>query len=656
MPPAWSFLELWPRFRWFEFRRLKLRWLKFRWLKFGRGLPTPESSRNNLPRVALFSANLASTTSPVCLAKEVTQARKASGKRARRPNVQEELDAVGERLGSEDQSTIINSTRSTTSPTPRPKPLFTERFGPFKSPAKPRERRILAKASLPLGSSQHSPRSVSKASEQSSFDFNFDRFKNLNIGSSPRESAKASPTKRSPSKSPPGPPPGPQLPLQLPPLPSSASGALLRTTGSSAWSVDGHSGVSLRSPRSSQKVEDETFGHDKPPARADLKGLKDFKGKPGDNAQRWIQKFDRAQRLVRAMPDMWVEDFHLSMAGDSEAASWADTDPLVKPVLDEAAWPAATDAAVAMVKRELLARFRTIDIESETLHDYNERTARLLRRCAGVAVEPVVYHTLSTIAKTQMTHFINSFIEGMHDEELLQHQVPNTGAMAQEKALGAIYQRTEKEKASKERTRLLLINRCTDRAIPILQEAASAFAQNSTGNAELRGRVADIMGFNQHQGQVGIPPIVSFPQQFQPQPQRYGQRQITTGPQVAAVTYTDAQWGQQYQPQTPPSKQGSQQQQRTPYAPRRDRRRDPGDTSEDLPPFYYEATTKTRERYPDFDPSRSPIDLINGRMVHDARSRTLCAAAAPGGTRPLPRTARVSGQCRRRNSNSSITY
>ncbi|KXT04114.1 hypothetical protein AC579_8982 [Pseudocercospora musae] len=166
-------------------------------------------------------------------------------------------------------------------------------------------------------------------------------------------------------------------------------------------------------------MEDETFGHDEP-ARADLKGPKDFEGKPGDDARRWIQKFDRAQRLVRATPNM---------VGGSEAASWADTDPLVKPVLDEAARLAATDAVVAMVKRELLARFRTIDIEvendpmdevrtlrqgqAETLHDYYQRTGRLLRRCGGVEVEPAVYQTLSTMAKTQMTHFINSFIEGI---------------------------------------------------------------------------------------------------------------------------------------------------------------------------------------------------------------------------------------------------
>ncbi|KXT04121.1 hypothetical protein AC579_8979 [Pseudocercospora musae] len=77
------------------------------------------------------------------------------------------------------------------------------------------------------------------------------------------------------------------------------------------------------------------------------------------------------------------------------------------------------------------------------------------------------------------------------------------------------------------------------------------------------------MGFDQNQGQVsyGIQPIVSFPQQFQTQPQRYGQRQLTAGPPAAAVNYTDAQWGEQYRPQAPPREQGSQQQ-RTPYAPR----------------------------------------------------------------------------------------
>ncbi|KXT04124.1 hypothetical protein AC579_8976 [Pseudocercospora musae] len=162
----------------------------------GRGLPTPEPSRNNLGRPLQREFGSSGLTSLLG----------AGG------------DAVGERLGSEDQSTT-SSTRSMTSPTPRPKPLSTERFGPVESPVKQRERRILAKASPP--SSQHSPRSGSKASEQSSFHFNFDQFENLNIGSSPRQSAKASPTKRSPSE-PRSAPVEPPLPSQLPPLPSSA--------------------------------------------------------------------------------------------------------------------------------------------------------------------------------------------------------------------------------------------------------------------------------------------------------------------------------------------------------------------------------------------------------------------------------------------------
>ncbi|EME77109.1 uncharacterized protein MYCFIDRAFT_180254 [Pseudocercospora fijiensis CIRAD86] len=179
-----------------------------------------------------------------------------------------------------------------------------------------------------------------------------------------------------------------------------------------------------------------------------------------------------------------------SIGGYSEAYS------RVKSILDENVWAAATDTIVAIIKRDWYSGGKRPDERGPhiTIHSMT-CTSVQLRRCGGVEPEPAVHHPLSTMAKIQMTHFITSFIEGLHDKGLLQHLL-DTGAM---------YRRAH----------------------------ALVAAESPHGSCR---KQSQLLGSTK----------VYFAWQYQPQAQRHGQRQLTAGPQAAAPSQ------QQYRPQTPP--------------------------------------------------------------------------------------------------------